>query len=165
MRAARSACAPATAGVLVLSVRPDGSLRAVNRVGMEAYLRSVVPSEMSAGWPFEALRAQAVAARSYAWANRHPRRSWDVWQDTRSQAYWGIPWETARTDAAVASTAHRVRTWRRAPILAMYTAANGGWTRGYPGYPYLVTRRDRFDDIGRARYREGAPARERAGEQ
>ena len=124
-----------------------GRLRVVNHVAMEDYLRSVVPSEMPWTWNHEALRAQAVAARSYALyaiqASR--RRDWDVWQDTRSQAYWGMEQETSRTDAAVASTRGRVRVHGRRVILAMYTAANGGRTVAFPGIPYLPSRRDRFD--------------------
>ncbi len=142
-------------GRLLLRARPDGTVRAVNRVGMEAYLRSVVPSEMVSSWPTEGLRAQAIAARSYAWSNMRPDRDWDVYQDTRSQAYWGIPSETALTDAAVSSTFRTVRTWEDAPILAMYTAANGGTTKAYPGYAYLQARRDPFDAIGRRDLSEG----------
>lgn len=125
----------------------DGRLRVVNHVGMEDYLRSVVPSEMPWNWNHEALRAQAVAARSYAlYAVQVSRgRDWDVWQDTRSQAYWGLEQETSRTDAAVASTTGRVRVHGDRVILAMYTAANGGRTVAFPGIPYLPARRDRFD--------------------
>ncbi len=124
-----------------------GRLRVVNHVGMEDYLRSVVPSEMPWRWNHEALRAQAVAARSYALyaVQASRRRDWDVWQDTRSQAYWGLEQETSRTDAAVASTHGRVRVHGRRVILAMYTAANGGRTVAFPGIPYLPAQRDRFD--------------------
>ncbi len=122
-------------------------LRVINIVPMESYIRSVVPSEMPWFWSWSALRAQAVAARSHALHavahNRH--RDFDVYQDTRSQAYWGIEQETTRTDAAVASTAGRVRVWRGNVIYALYTAANGGWTVPVEGRPYLRKRRDRFD--------------------
>ncbi len=122
-------------------------LRVINVVRMEDYLRSVVPSEMPWFWNREALRAQAVAARSYALyavqSSRH--RDWDMWQDTRSQAYWGLEQETWRTDEAVASTRGRVRVHGRRVILAMYTAANGGRTVAFPGIPYLPAQRDRFD--------------------
>jgi stage II sporulation protein D len=90
-----------------------------------------------------------VASRSYAlFEARRARaagRSWDVHQDTRSQAYWGLEWETARTDEAVTSTRARVRTWRGGVIWALFTAANGGRTVGVRGYPYLRAMRDRFD--------------------
>ncbi len=124
-----------------------GRLRVVNHVRMEDYLRSVVPSEMPWRWNHEALRAQAVAARSYALyaVQVSRRRDWDLWQDTRSQAYWGIEQETSRTDAAVASTYGRVRIHGSRVILAMYTAANGGRTVAFPGIPYLPAKRDRFD--------------------
>jgi len=131
-----------------LVIRLVGSrLRVVNHVRMEDYLRSVVPSEMPWRWNHEALRAQAVAARSYALfaVQTSRRRDWDMWQDTRSQAYWGMEQETSRTDAAVASTRGRVRVYGQRVILAMYTAANGGRTVALPGVPYLPSQRDRFD--------------------
>ena len=99
---------------------------------MKADLPSVVSSEMVSSWPNEGLRAQAIAARSYAWSNMRPDRDWDVYQDTRSQAYWGIPSETALTDAAVSSSFRTVRTWEDAPILAMYTAAKSSVDRYQP---------------------------------
>lgn len=131
-----------------LLLRLVGSrLRVINVVPMESYLRSVVPSEMPYSWSFEALRAQAVAARSYAlrMIQLSRWRDWDVHQDTRSQAYWGMEYETAPTTAAVLSTSGRVRVHGRRVIFAMYSAANGGHTEPLFGVPYLPRKRDRFD--------------------
>jgi len=71
----------------------DGKLRAVDIVGLEQYLYGVVPSEMPSAWASEALKAQAVAARSYAMATRQVGAPYDVFNDTRSQMYLGLSHE------------------------------------------------------------------------
>ena len=91
-------------GQLQVSVA-NGRLRAVNLVGLEAYLYGVVPSEMPKDWLPEALKAQAVAARSYALAVRKTGSWFDLYPDTRSQVYLGIAHEAPSTTAAV--NAHR----------------------------------------------------------
>src|SRR4051794_19337876 len=70
-----------------------GTIRAVNFVGLDFYLRGVVPSEMPRDWASEALKAQAVAARSYAVSHLHPGGGFDLYPDTRDQVYLGIPHE------------------------------------------------------------------------
>ena len=84
------------------------SLRAVNSVALEAYLFGVVPSEMPHTWLPEALKAQAVAARSYALAVRKTGSWFDLYPDTRSQVYSGIGGEKAAATAAVQATAGQV---------------------------------------------------------
>jgi SpoIID/LytB domain protein len=125
----------------------SGNLEAVNVVGLELYLRSVVPAEMPASWTAAALRAQAVAARTYAWYGvRHPKASWfDVFGDTRDQGYGGIGSEATRTSRAIHDTAGEVIVDSAgAPILAQYSSANGGWTVS-GGVSYLPARRDPYD--------------------
>ena len=76
------------------TVSSDGkNLTVVNTVGLEAYIRGVVSSEMPHDWPLEAVKAQAVAARSYALAHRRGG-TFDVYNDTRDQVYGGIAAET-----------------------------------------------------------------------
>ena len=76
-------------GRLLLS--SDGKkLQVVDVVGLEGYLKGVVPAEMPSGWPPEALKAQAVAARSYALANVTTGRAFDLYGDTRSQVFGGV---------------------------------------------------------------------------
>ena len=83
--------------------------RVINDVGLDAYLRGVVPIEMPASWPTEALRAQAIAARSYAGYRLHPSAgSFDVYDDTRSQVYRGVEAENAATNTAIKETAGKV---------------------------------------------------------
>src|SRR6266849_8700726 len=81
----------------------DGKLRAINMVGLEQYLYGVVPSEMPFKWHPEALKAQAVVARSYALATRRTG-AFDLYSDTRSQVYLGIEHERPSTTAAVNAT-------------------------------------------------------------
>ena len=76
---------------------------------MEQYLRGVVPAEMPSSWPTEALRAQAVASRSYAVRKLRPGVTYyDITDDTRSQVYLGARAERAATDAAIADTTDTV---------------------------------------------------------
>ena len=81
----------------------------MNHVGLEDYLAGVVPMEMPADWNPQAYRAQAVAARTYALYDIQSRppsaRSWDVYDDTRSQVYGGLGAESDKSRAAVADTA------------------------------------------------------------
>ena len=94
-------------GQLQVSVA-NGRLRAINLVGLEAYLYGVVPSEMPKDWLPEALKAQAVAARSYALAVRKTGSWFDLYPDTRSQVYLGIAHEAPSATAAVQATAGQV---------------------------------------------------------
>ncbi len=91
-------------GIIEVSAGP--APRIVNVVDVEDYLRSVVPSEMPPGWPAEALKAQTVAARSYALSSisRHRARKADVCDTTHCQVYRGAASETPATDRAVEET-------------------------------------------------------------
>src|SRR5205809_2276247 len=84
-----------------------GKLRAINVVGLEQYLYGVVPSEMPYTWAAEALKAQAVAARSYALATKRSG-AFDVYKDTRSQIYPGLDPEMPSSNDAVDATAGKV---------------------------------------------------------
>lgn len=112
----------------VALARVGGGVLAVNHVGLERYLYGVVPEEMFASWPRAALRAQAVAARSYALTTRRPDEPFDVFADTRSQVYGGIARETERTTAAVRDTRRLAVLYRDAPIQALFHASSGGRT-------------------------------------
>ena len=68
-------------------------LDAVNVLGLEPYLQGVITQEMPSAWPDEALKAQAVAARSYALAHRVSGKAFDLYADVRSQVYGGIAGE------------------------------------------------------------------------
>jgi len=109
-------------------IESGSSLLCVNVVGMEKYLRGVVPSEMPASWMLPALKAQAVAARSYAFATRNPAGDFDAYADTRSQVYGPIEHEAAASTAAVVDTAHLVVWYRRTVATTFFSSSSGGRT-------------------------------------
>ncbi len=107
--------------------REGGNLRVVNVVSSD-YMRGALPGEMPAHWEFEALRAPAIAARTYAgWRQSTAGdRTWDVRDDTADQCYGGYTFESARTSAAVDATASLILTYDGKPIRALYSSASGG---------------------------------------
>jgi stage II sporulation protein D len=129
-----------------LQVLVAGSnLQVINQVPLEAYLTSVVGSEMPASWPQEALRAQAVAARTYALKGRRPAAAYDLKATVASQVYRGIEAETASTRAAVAATSGLVLTYGSGLIDAVFHSSSGGSSTESSGdlwpqqLPYLVS--------------------------
>jgi len=105
-------------------------LSVVNHVDIEDYLLGVVPSEMPSTWPLEALKAQAVAARTYTVSNlgRHAGRGFDLCFDIHCQAYGGIQTERTGPSNAVRQTAGLVATYGGRLINAVYHAHAGGAT-------------------------------------
>src|SRR6266536_6204315 len=128
-----------------------GKLRAINMVGLEQYLYGVVPSEMPFTWLPEALKAQAVVARSYALATRRTG-AFDLYPDTRSQVYLGIDHEKPSTNAAVDATAGQVVLYLGQVAKTFFFSTSGGRTAsaedvwGEP-VPYLVSVPDPYDSI------------------
>ncbi len=118
----------------------------VNVLPLEQYLRGVVPAEMQAGWPQHALRAQAVAARTYAaWRRDHPLDvAYDICDTATCQVYGGAAVEEGSSDTAVRRTDEQVLTYRRRPVFAEYSASNGGHTVG-GGKPYLPEMPDPYE--------------------
>jgi stage II sporulation protein D len=105
-----------------------GGLQVVNVVNLEGYLRGVVPREAPAWWPAEALKAQAVAARSYAARSLGSSRDFDVYCTTASQVYNGYDGESSSTNKAVAATAGVVPVYAGRPIIAYFFSCSGGHT-------------------------------------
>jgi len=128
-----------------------GKLRAINMVGLEQYLYGVVPSEMPFDWLPEALKAQAVVARSYALATRRTG-AFDLYPDTRSQVYLGIEHEKPSTNAAVNATAGQVVLYEGEVAKTFFFSTSGGRTAsaedvwGEP-VPYLISVADPYDSI------------------
>jgi stage II sporulation protein D len=119
-------------------------LNAINVVGLEQYLAGVVAKEMPSAWPDEALKAQAVAARSYALSHRLGGKTFDLYADVRSQVYGGIPGESPRTTAAIEATKAEVLLWEGKPIDALFHSTSGGATVDAveafgKAVPYLVS--------------------------
>lgn len=113
----------------VLLVPRNGGLTAINYVDLEEYLYSVLGAEMDGGWPREALKAQAVAARTYALYRRQRSNGvFDVGDDQNSQVYKGLITESTGTLAAVNATRGQVLTYNGQAILAAFHSASGGHT-------------------------------------
>ena len=94
------------------------------------YLKGVVPCEIVPSWQMDAIKAQAVAARTYAMFHKNGYRSagYDVTDDTRTQVYRGVSAETEATNRAVMETAGEVVTYGGSPIDAVFHASGGGYT-------------------------------------
>ena len=114
-------------GQLVVSVTGQ-RLSAVNDVGLEQYLAGVVPREMPAAWHPEALKAQAVAARSYALAHRITGKAFDLYADVRSQVYGGVKAEDARSTAAIDATVGQVLLYEGRIADTLFHSTSGGRT-------------------------------------
>jgi stage II sporulation protein D len=130
----------------------DGKLRAIDVVGLEQYLYGVVPAEMPSGWASEALKAQAVAARSYALATRKVGAPFDVYPDTRSQTYLGISDEQHAATAAVDATKGQVVTYGGKVATTYFFSSSGGRTESSADWtgverPYLVSVPDPYDSV------------------
>jgi len=126
-------------------------LQAADVVGLEPYLQGVVPAEMPHTWAPEALKAQAVAARSYALSHLQAG-SFDLYPDTRSQVYRGVVAETPETNAAVQATAGQVVLFAGRVAKTFFFSTSGGRTMsaadawGTP-IPYLVSVPDPYDTL------------------
>ena len=116
-------------GFLMIQNR-NQKLTVINNVDLEDYIKGVVPSEMPSGWELEALKAQAIAARSYALANLGKRASlgYDLKDTPEDQAYGGASAETAKTNSAVQETDGLVLTYNYKVVPAYYSASAGGKT-------------------------------------
>ena len=137
-------------GALLVQLK-QGRLQAINRLGVESYLPSVVGAEMPHQWPAEALRVQSVAARTYALRKLRPAADYDLDSTQRSQVYLGLESETPSTRSAVASTRAQVLTHGRRLIEAVFHSSSGGQTENSGEIwrnqlPYLKSVPD-FDQI------------------
>lgn len=110
--------------------RSGDKLTVINIVDIEDYVKGVIPYEMSGSWPIEALKAQALCARTYAAShfNANSYYGFDVTNDTYSQVYRGLTGATSTSDAAVEQTAGIYILYAGEPISAMYCSSNGGAT-------------------------------------
>ena len=119
-------------GQLEVFTNLNGSLTVVNVLGLEDYVRGVVPNELSPGGygALEALKAQAVAARTYAVSNRgqYTAAGFDLLPTIRSQVYGGLSTEHPLSTRAVEETRGMIATYRGEPINALYTSTCGGRT-------------------------------------
>jgi stage II sporulation protein D len=131
-----------------------GGLMAVNAVGLEDYVAGVVSAESPSSWPAEALKAQAIAARTYAITTNAGGAggTFTQYADTRSQMYRGVAAETAPTNAAVRATSGQVVTYQGRPVTTFFFSSSGGRTEnvewsflGATPKPWLKSVRDPYD--------------------
>ena len=152
-RAANGRSNGAYRGAIDFSPGAFSGVDAVNALTLDTYLRGVVPDESPPSWPIEALKAQAVAARTYAIATMKPTAGFDLYPDTRSQVYGGVAAEQASTNAAIAQTRGEVVTYNGAPVVTYFFSTSGGRTEdventplGNEPRPWLKSVDDPYDD-------------------
>ncbi len=134
-------------GILNLFVL-DSKILVINILGIEKYLSSVVGSEMPAKWPLEALKAQAIASRTYA-LKQKGNLLYDIDSTQNKQVYNGLESRTYKTSRAVRSTRSLVLTYKNKLINALFHSSSGGMTENSQDvwkneYPYLSSVKD-FD--------------------
>ncbi|HEX6246903.1 MAG TPA: SpoIID/LytB domain-containing protein [Nocardioidaceae bacterium] len=118
----------------------------VNVVSMDQYVMGVVPYEMPASWHPEAVKAQAVAARTYATWSRNQRRAghYQICDTTSCQVYGGVSGEDSRSNAAVRATARQILSYGGSAAFTQFSASSGGWTSA-GSVPYLPAQEDPYD--------------------
>jgi stage II sporulation protein D len=134
--------------------RTSGGLQIINEIGLEEYVRGVMKGETPPDWPYEALKAQATVARTYALYERlkSPQALFHLHATTVSQVYRGVYGEDPRSDVAVQATRGVVLTYRGRIIPAFYHAASGGHTEDAvevweAKYPFIIGVEDSFSAI------------------
>lgn len=132
----------------------DNSLTVINDVCLENYVQGVLPAEMPSSWSKEALKAQAIAVRTYAVANygKNSSKGFDLVDTQMDQVYDGIQAETERSNTAVLETNGIVMTYDNKPISAMYSSSAGGRTKSAMesfgnDIPYLQSVPSYDDDV------------------
>jgi stage II sporulation protein D len=137
-----------------LQVRPSsvpGRVNAINALAVEKYVRGVVALESPSSWPMNALRAQAVVARSYGLASDVGGRGFDLYDTTASQVYGGVGAETANTNSAVKETKLQVVKYKGRIATTYFFSTSGGYTEsnefvfGGEPIPYLRGVPDPYD--------------------
>ena len=140
-----------------LEFRPSSSLGGVNVINaldVDEYVLGVIPLEVPASWPAEALKAQAVAARTYALTTNKNGPGFDHYSTTSSQVYGGVAAEHPSTNAAAAATRGQLVTYQGTPVATYFFSTSGGRTEdveksglGTTALPWLRSVEDRYDSV------------------
>lgn len=124
----------------------------INTLAVEEYVKGVLPFEVYESFPIEALKAQAVAARTYALANKgnYISAGYDLRDDVNSQVYRGFVQGTTNCNLAVEATKGQVLTYQGNLINALFSSSNGGYSERAENvwnasYPYTIDAKDPFD--------------------
>lgn len=142
--------------VALIDPNDEGSVQLVNLIEPEKYVRGVVSSEVGSHWPSEALKAQAVAARTYAWwtvmnSRSSPEKSLYDFDDTvQYQAYLGTDGRSTAVDAAVTDTSRQVAKYAGKVIKAYFSADSGGRTEASENVfgdalPYCISKEELYN--------------------
>ncbi|MDR1510390.1 MAG: SpoIID/LytB domain-containing protein, partial [Synergistaceae bacterium] len=133
----------------LIFIRSGSGFTVINEVAIENYVRGILKMEMSSDWPLEALKAQAILARTYAVRNRgrFGKRGYDFDAGENSQVYRGINAESPQTDKAVSQTAGMILTWQGSAADVYYHSDSGGATADVAhvwgaNRPYLRPRKE-----------------------
>ena len=128
-------------------------LNVINIISIEEYLYGVLKKEISPHWPAEALKAQAVAARTFAIfnMNKYIDKGYNICASTNSQAYGGVNHEDTLTNKAVDETRGVIITYKGKPINAVYHSDSGGYTEDSENVwgsflPYLRSVKSKFEE-------------------
>nr|WP_297275345.1 SpoIID/LytB domain-containing protein [uncultured Agathobaculum sp.] len=127
------------------------NLTVINYVGLEDYVKGVLPYEISADWPTEAQKAQAVCARSFALGtHKHTSEGYDLCNTTNCQMYLGTNLATAASDAAVEATRGEYLTYNGELVIGYFFSSDGGATEDAVNvwggdYPYLQGKVDPYE--------------------
>ena len=139
-------------GSIILKKDSNGLLTVINRVDLEDYIASVIAVEMSPSFNIEALKAQAVCARTYAlrFMGKHKSYGFDMCSSTDCQAYKGVSVESDTTNCAARETAGVVMKYNGQLIEAVYSATSGGYTEDVKyvwgsNIPYLTAVEDKYE--------------------
>ena len=138
-------------GKIALKIIDEFKLLTINYVELENYQYGVVPNEIPSSWGMESLKAQALAARTYAVYNIAPRQLYDMEDNQNSQVYMGYDYEKSSTNRAVDETEGEMIYYDGELIQAFYHSTSGGSTENsenvwYEELPYLRGVDDKFSD-------------------
>ena len=138
-------------GALEMMLTPEGCIQVINELGLEEYLYGVIPKEMPPNWHVQALKAQAVTARTYTLANlsKWRKQGFDIDSNTSDQVYYGFDAENPNTNIAVDETRGEIICFEGKPIEAFYHSDSGGLTEEckdvfVSDLPYLKSVEDIF---------------------
>ncbi len=138
---------------VAFSQRQNGQIVPIELISLDDYIKSVLPKEIGASAPAEALKAQAVAARSYCLSHleHHQNDNYDLCDTTHCQVYGGYEVRADSTDEAVSATKNQVLLYDNKAIEALYSASSGGYTADAEfvygsKMPYLISFADPYSD-------------------
>ena len=135
----------------------NGSITVINYVGVEDYVKGVLPYEIDPSWPAEAQKAQAVCARSFALGTHKHGDEYDLCNTTNCQVYLGANRATEASDAAVNATKGETLSYNGSPVIGYFYSSDGGATEDAANvwggdYAYLKGKADPYEDPNKDRW-------------